>query len=60
MSTSDTIRILLEFLAIIIAVTAMVNEKRFIELEDKFVKFVLDMKEIVSKRCKASARRQER
>lgn len=57
MSTSDTIRILLEFLAIIIAVTAMVNEKRFIEFEDKFV---LDMKEIVSKRCKASARRQER
>lgn len=48
MSTSDTVRTIIDFLAIAAAIIAMVNEDRFIAFEDRVVDF---FKEHVGIRC---------
>ena len=48
MSTSDTVRTIIEFLAIAAAIVAMINEDRFIAFEDRVVDF---FKEHVDIRC---------
>lgn len=48
MSTSDTVRTIIEFLAIIAAIIAMINEDRFIAFEDRVVNF---FKEHADIRC---------
>ena len=48
MNTADTVRTIIEFLAIAAAIVAMVNEDRFIAFEDRVVDF---FKEHVDIRC---------
>ena len=48
MNTADTVRTIIEFLAIAAAIIAMVNEDRFIALEDRVVDF---FKEHVGIQC---------
>ena len=48
MSTSDTVRTIIEFLAIAAAIVAMINKERFIVFEDRVVNF---FKEHVDIRC---------
>lgn len=48
MSTSNTVRTIIEFLAIIAAIVAMINEDRFIAFEDRVVNF---FKEHVDFQC---------
>lgn len=52
MSTSDTVRTIIEFLAIIAAIVAMINEDRFIAFEDRVVNF---FKEHVDFQCRKEA-----
>lgn len=46
LSQSDTLRTIAELAAIVFAIYAMVNEKKFIKFEDKVIKKV---KEVISK-----------
>ena len=39
MNTADTVRTIIEFLAIAAAIVAMINEERFIVFEDRVVNF---------------------
>ena len=46
LSQSDTLRTIVELAAVVFAIYAMVNEKKFIKFEDKVIKKV---KEVISK-----------
>lgn len=46
LSQADTLRTIAELAAVVFAIYAMVNEKKFIKFEDKVIKKV---KEIISK-----------
>lgn len=48
MNTADTVRTIIEFLAIVAAIVAMINEERFIVFEDRVVNF---FKEHVDFQC---------
>lgn len=48
MNTADTVRTIIEFLAIAAAIVAMINEERFIVFEDRVVNF---FKEHVDFQC---------
>lgn len=48
MNTADTVRTIIEFLAIVAAIVAMINEDRFIAFEDRVVNF---FKEHVGIQC---------
>lgn len=46
MSQPDTLRTILEFFAVVFAIYAMVNQKKFIKFEDRVIKKI---KEVIAK-----------
>lgn len=52
MSTADIVRTIIEFLAIAVAIVAMINEERFIVFEDRVVNFSKNMWAFSAKRSR--------
>lgn len=51
MNTADTVRTIIEFLAIAAAIIAMINEDRFIAFEDRVVDFFKEHVDSLAKSC---------